>query len=570
MSALARGALALLLVATLALSACGPSEPQFRSADVTGTTYGRDFALTDHHGKAVTLADYRGKAVVLFFGYTHCPDVCPTTLSELAAAMEKLGPAAKDVQVLFVTVDPARDTPALLGRVRAGVQSVVRRALRRRRGARADGEGIPRPVPEAGRPDARELHDGPFGGHLRVRPARAACASTSATGRAPTSSPTTSANCCARRSPDARRASRLAPMSASLTELLTQAIAHERRGDTASARALYERALALSPGHPGALLKLALFAQQAGDLEAARAGLERALAAAKRKRIGTAPVLLAQGELFRAAGERDAARAAYAAALAEAPRLAGARAGLGLIALATGDSAGAARAFDAALALEPANAGLALLLGQVQKGRGRLREADAAFAAATRAAPGSVDVWLARGGFAMEVELAAAAAPQRGGRMRDPRRSRRRGTATAGADVPVNAAAASDRLDVAIDAFARAEALAPSSALVVAQHAMALRYACALARLRRRGGKAGGAGTHAAADPSFAVSPLMAAALLDDPDRQRAAIANWARASLPPRRRSRRHPTADSSPAAATACASVTCRPISTTTRRRT
>jgi protein SCO1/2 len=115
MSALARGALALLLVATLALSACGPSEPQFRSADVTGTTYGRDFALTDHHGKAVTLADYRGKAVVLFFGYTHCPDVCPTTLSELAAAMEKLGPAAKDVQVLFVTVDPARDTPALLG-----------------------------------------------------------------------------------------------------------------------------------------------------------------------------------------------------------------------------------------------------------------------------------------------------------------------------------------------------------------------------------------------------------------------------------------------------------------------
>jgi protein SCO1/2 len=114
MSALARGAGALLLVATLALAACGPSEPQFRSADITGTTYGRDFALTDHRGKAVTLADYRGKAVVLFFGYTHCPDVCPTTLSELAAAMEKLGPAAKDVQVLFVTVDPARDTPELL------------------------------------------------------------------------------------------------------------------------------------------------------------------------------------------------------------------------------------------------------------------------------------------------------------------------------------------------------------------------------------------------------------------------------------------------------------------------
>ena len=96
------------------LAACGPSAPEFRSADITGTTYGRDFALTDHNGRAVTLADYRGKAVVLFFGYTHCPDVCPTTLSELAAAMEKLGPAAKDVQVLFVTVDPERDTPALL------------------------------------------------------------------------------------------------------------------------------------------------------------------------------------------------------------------------------------------------------------------------------------------------------------------------------------------------------------------------------------------------------------------------------------------------------------------------
>jgi len=114
MTALARCAGALLLAATLALAACGPAEPQFRSADITGTSYGRDFALTDHNGKAVTLADYRGKAVVLFFGYTHCPDVCPTTLSELAAAMEKLGPAAKDVQVLFVTVDPARDTPELL------------------------------------------------------------------------------------------------------------------------------------------------------------------------------------------------------------------------------------------------------------------------------------------------------------------------------------------------------------------------------------------------------------------------------------------------------------------------
>jgi protein SCO1/2 len=110
----ARCAGALLLSGAMLLAACGPSAPEFRSADITGTTYGRDFALTDHNGRAVTLADYRGKAVVLFFGYTHCPDVCPTTLSELAAAVEKLGPAAKDVQVLFATVDPERDTPALL------------------------------------------------------------------------------------------------------------------------------------------------------------------------------------------------------------------------------------------------------------------------------------------------------------------------------------------------------------------------------------------------------------------------------------------------------------------------
>jgi protein SCO1/2 len=71
--------------------------------------------LTNQDGRPFDLASLRGRPVLLSFGYTHCPDVCPTTLSELAAAMEKLGPAAKDVQVLFVTVDPARDTPALLG-----------------------------------------------------------------------------------------------------------------------------------------------------------------------------------------------------------------------------------------------------------------------------------------------------------------------------------------------------------------------------------------------------------------------------------------------------------------------
>ncbi len=98
----------------LAVAACGPTAPKFRGSDVTGVGYGHDFHLTDHNGKPRTLADFRGKVVAIFFGYTQCPDVCPTTLSELAAALSKLGPDAARVQVLFVTVDPERDTRELL------------------------------------------------------------------------------------------------------------------------------------------------------------------------------------------------------------------------------------------------------------------------------------------------------------------------------------------------------------------------------------------------------------------------------------------------------------------------
>ena len=90
------------------------AKPVFNGVDVTGSDIGPDFRLTDHNGKERTLADFRGKAVALFFGYTHCPDVCPTTLSDLAGAMKILGADAGRVQVLFVTVDPKRDTPELL------------------------------------------------------------------------------------------------------------------------------------------------------------------------------------------------------------------------------------------------------------------------------------------------------------------------------------------------------------------------------------------------------------------------------------------------------------------------
>ncbi|MBL0121205.1 MAG: SCO family protein [Betaproteobacteria bacterium] len=112
---LLHGALAALLVALL-LAAC-ESKPVFNSLDVAGIQgYGSDFRLIDHTGKPRTMADFRGKVVVMFFGYTQCPDVCPTTLSDMRQVMEKLGKDAAHMQVLFVTVDPKRDTQELLSK----------------------------------------------------------------------------------------------------------------------------------------------------------------------------------------------------------------------------------------------------------------------------------------------------------------------------------------------------------------------------------------------------------------------------------------------------------------------
>ncbi len=96
------------------LAACSEPKPQFKSIDVTGADYARDFQLTDHNGQPRTLKDFRGKLVVVFFGYTQCPDVCPTTLTELAEAKKLLGPEGDKLQGLFVTVDPERDTPEVL------------------------------------------------------------------------------------------------------------------------------------------------------------------------------------------------------------------------------------------------------------------------------------------------------------------------------------------------------------------------------------------------------------------------------------------------------------------------
>ncbi len=96
------------------LAACQPATPQFRNTDLSGANFGRDFALQDHHGQRRTLADYRGKAVVVFFGYTTCPDICPTMLARLADVMKQLGEASARVQVLFITLDPDRDDAARL------------------------------------------------------------------------------------------------------------------------------------------------------------------------------------------------------------------------------------------------------------------------------------------------------------------------------------------------------------------------------------------------------------------------------------------------------------------------
>lgn len=103
----------LLLLAASLLTACSPPA-KFNATELSGIDWGKDFALTDHNGTPRRLADFKGRAVLVFFGYTQCPDVCPTTMSNMRELMTTLGPEAGRVQVLFVTVDPERDTPQLL------------------------------------------------------------------------------------------------------------------------------------------------------------------------------------------------------------------------------------------------------------------------------------------------------------------------------------------------------------------------------------------------------------------------------------------------------------------------
>ncbi len=104
-----------LLAVSLLLAACQSQQPlPFRLTNVSGHMPPLKFSLTNDEGKPVTAADYRGKVVLLYFGYTHCPDVCPLTMAHLHVVMQRLGALADGARILFVSVDPARDTPAVL------------------------------------------------------------------------------------------------------------------------------------------------------------------------------------------------------------------------------------------------------------------------------------------------------------------------------------------------------------------------------------------------------------------------------------------------------------------------
>lgn len=117
---LKRNALKVIAVSAVAisttglLSACSEKKTEFRGVDITGADYAKDIPLTDHNGKARQIQDFAGKAVVVFFGFTQCPDVCPTTLQELADVKKMLGADGERLQGIFVTVDPERDTPDVL------------------------------------------------------------------------------------------------------------------------------------------------------------------------------------------------------------------------------------------------------------------------------------------------------------------------------------------------------------------------------------------------------------------------------------------------------------------------
>ncbi len=105
---------AALFASIFLLTACSDTKPQFKAVDITGADYSQNFSLPDQFGKTRTIADFKGKAVVVFFGFAQCPDVCPTSMAELAEVKKMLGKDGDRLQGIFITVDPERDTPEVL------------------------------------------------------------------------------------------------------------------------------------------------------------------------------------------------------------------------------------------------------------------------------------------------------------------------------------------------------------------------------------------------------------------------------------------------------------------------
>lgn len=106
--------LAALSLTSVWLTGCTPDKPQFKSIDLTGADYAQGFSLLDHNGQLRTIKDFAGKVVVVFFGFTQCPDVCPTSMAELAEVKRLLGADGDKLQAIFITLDPERDAPEML------------------------------------------------------------------------------------------------------------------------------------------------------------------------------------------------------------------------------------------------------------------------------------------------------------------------------------------------------------------------------------------------------------------------------------------------------------------------
>jgi hypothetical protein len=154
----------------LTLTACkDDSKPKFQGVDVTGADYAKDIPLTDVHGKKRSLKDFSGKVVAVFFGYTQCPDVCPTTLQELLEVKQALGADGDKLQAVFVSLDPERDTPEVLKAYLANFDESFVGLQRYGRRDCCRGQGLQDLLQEGARQGRRNLHTRSFGRHLSFR-----------------------------------------------------------------------------------------------------------------------------------------------------------------------------------------------------------------------------------------------------------------------------------------------------------------------------------------------------------------------------------------------------------------